>query len=402
MDGILKKFSVPKLIVLVLLSLYSLFLLLRIAAGVDKRYQWDFKTHYCAAQVAEGGLNFYDQPYLRHFCSPDVQQYYSYTPQSIWFFRFFSLFDYPTAYLLFFLLKVFALAGLLVLWKKIFLEKEGDLGFFVFALLAFNNALYVDLLAGNVSLFEQLALWLAFFFFLRRRLFLFGLCLVIIANFKVVPLAFLILLLFLEDKKKYLHFFGWLGAFAGLQAVSYAFSPFLYKEFLRVFFSMLRETSGILNPSTFVWLQNLLRNYYPKIMGTPPHPALVYSIFALLAVAIIWLTGRAVFRLRRRESPDAAKIMVFLSCAAYALLMPRFKDYSYVLLLVPAYFALKKTVGGLGRVFFFALMILSVPEYVNLPGLKEVFEQVWLFMPLWAAAAVWLLYLRYAFSSGKT
>jgi hypothetical protein len=92
--------------------------------------------------------------------------------------------------------------------------------------------------------------------------------------------------------------------------------------------------------------------------------------------------------------------MVFLSCAAYALLMPRFKDYSYVLLLVPAYFALKKTVGGLGRVFFFALMILSVPEYVNLPGLKEVFEQLWRFMPLWAAAAVWVLYLRVAFSSG--
>jgi hypothetical protein len=374
--------------------------LLRIAAGVDQRYQWDFKTHYCAAQVAERGLNFYDQPYLRHFCNPDVQQCYSYTPQSIWFFRFFSLFDYPTAYLLFFLLKVLALVGLLVLWKKIFLEEAGDLGFFVFALLAFNNALYVDLLAGNVSLFEQLALWLAFFFFLRRRLFLFGLCLVVIANFKVVPLAFLILLLFLEDKKKLLHFFGWLGAFVGLQAVSFVFSPFLYKEFLRVFFGMLRETGGILNPSTFAWLQNLLRSYCPKVMGTLPPPALVYSVFALLAAVIIWLTGRAVFRLRRRESPEAAKIIVFLSCAAYALLMPRFKDYSYVLLLVPAYFALKKTIGGLGRVFFFALMILSVPEYVNLPGLKEVFEQLWRFMPLWAAAAVWVLYLRVAFSSG--
>jgi len=401
MVDILKKFSVPKLIVLILFGLYSLFLLLRIAAGVDQRYQWDFKTHYCAAQVAERGLNFYDQPYLRHFCSPDVQQYYSYTPQSIWFFRFFSVFDYPTAYLLFFLLKVLALAGLLVLWKKIFLEEEGDLGFFVFALLAFNNALYVDLLAGNVSLFEQLALWLAFFFFLRRRLFLFGLCLVVIANFKVVPLAFLVLLLFLDDKKKYLHFFGWLGAFAGLQVVSFVFSPFLYKEFLRVFFGMLRETSGILNPSTFVWLQNLLRNLIPKVTGSLPPLALVYSVFGLLAAVIIWLTGRAVLRLRRRESPDAAKITVFLSCVAYALLMPRFKDYSYVLLLVPAYFALKKTVGGLGRVFFFALMILSVPEYVNLPGLKEVFEQVWRFMPLWAAAAVWILYLRYSFSSGK-
>jgi len=402
MTGLMKKYGIFKLVILVLLCLYSLFLLLNIATGINQRFQWDFKTYYCAAHVAGLGLNYYDPAYLRHFCSMDVQQYYNYTPLTIWFFRFFNLFDYPTAYLLYFLLKVVALAGLLFVWKKLFLEKEGDLGFFVFALLAFNNALYVDLLAGNISLFEQLALWLAFFFLLRRRLFLFGLCLVVIANFKVVPLAFLILLLFLEDKKKFIYFFGWLGAFAGLQVVSYVFSPFLYKEFLRVFFSMLRETSGILNPSAFVWLQNLLRSYYPKVMGTLPPPALVYSVFALVAAAIIWLSGRAVFRLRRRESPEAAKIIVFLSCVAYALLMPRFKDYSYVLLLVPAYFALKKMVGGLGRILFFALMILSVPEHVNLPGFKEIFEQVWYIFPLWAAATVWILYLRYANSSGGT
>jgi hypothetical protein len=401
MASLSKKLSVPKVVVLVLLGLYSLFLLWKIASGIDKRYQWDFKTHYCAAQVAEMGLNYYDQPYLRHFCSPDVQQYYSYTPLSIWFFRFFSLFDYPTAYLLFFILKVLALGGLLFLWKKIFLETEGDLGFFVFALLAFNSALYVDLLAGNVSLFEQLGLWLGFFFLLKRKPFLFGLCLVAIANFKVVPLAFLILLLFLAEKKKYLYFFGWLAGFLGLQAVTYILSPFLFKEFLRVFFSMLRETSGILNPSTFVWLQNLIRSYYPRVLGAPAPVLLSYAVFALVAVVIVWLTGRALGRLKRQGSLETEKVIIFLSCTAYALLLPRFKDYSYVLLLVPAYFALKKYSGGLGRVFLFGLMILSVPEYVNLPGLKEVFEQVWGFMPMWAALVIWILYLGHAFSLNK-
>ena len=402
MASLYKKFSASKVVVLVLLGLYSLFLLWKIAGGIDQRYQWDFKTHYCAAHVAEMGLNFYDQPYLRHFCSPDVQQYYSYTPLSIWFFRFFSLFDYPTAYLLFFILKVLALAGLFFLWKKIFLETEGDLGFFVFALLAFNSALYVDLLTGNISLFEQLGLWLGFFFLLRRKLFLFGLCVVLVANFKVVPLAFLILLLFLAEKKKYLHFFGWLAGFFGLQAVSYALSPFLFKEFLRVFFSMLRETSGALNPSTFVWLQNLIRSYYPRVLGSAPPVLLSYVVFTLAAVVIVWLTGQALGRLKRRGGLETEKVAIFLSCMAYALLLPRFKDYSYVLLLVPAYFALKKYSGGLGRVFLFGLMILSVPEFVNLPGFKEIFEQVWGFMPMWAAVVIWILYLRHAFSLSKS
>ena len=402
MASLYKKPSVPNVVVLVLLGLYSLFLLWKIASGIDKRYQWDFKTHYCAAHVAEMGLNYYDEPYLRHFCSPDVRHFYSYAPLSVWFFRLFSLFDYPTAYLLFFILKVLALAGLLFLWKKIFLETEGDLGFFVFALLAFNGALYVDLLAGNVSLFEQLGLWLGFFFLLRRKPFLFGLCVVLVANFKVVPLAFLILILFLAEKKKYLYFFGWLAGFLGLQAVSYALSPFLFKEFLRIFFSMLRESSGILNPSTFVWLQNLIRSYYPRVLGAPAPALLIYAVFALLAAIIIWLTGRALGRLKRRGGLETEKVVIFLSCIAYALLLPRLKDYSYVLLLVPAYFALKKYSGGLGRVFLFGLMILSVPEFVNLPGFKEIFEQVWGFMPMWAAVVIWILYLRHAFSLPKT
>ena len=407
MAGVSKKFSIPKVAVLVLLGLYSLFLLLKIATGVDKRYQWDFKTHYCAAHVAEMGLNFYEQPYLRHFCSPDVQQYYSYTPLSIWFFRFFNLFDYPTAYLLFFILKVLALAGLLFLWKKIFLETEGDLGFFVFALLAFNSALYIDLLTGNISLLEQLGLWLGFFFLLRRRLFLFGLCVVVIANFKVVPLAFLILLLFQEDKKKYLHFFGWLGGFTALQAVSYALSPFLFKEFVRGFLGMLRETSGILNPSVYVWFYNLLGSFYPNVRGPSgqggdPPLLLVTLVFGLAAALVVWLTGRALSRLKRQGGLETEKIIIFLLCTVYALLLPRFKDYSYVLLLVPAYFALKKYSGGLGRVFLFGLMILSIPDYVNLPGFKEIFEQVWDFMPMWAAVVIWILYLRHAFSLNKT
>jgi hypothetical protein len=387
-----------RIVVFVLLSLYSLFLLWHVASGVDKRFQWDFKTYYCAARVAEIGLNFYDQPYLRHFCSPDVQQYYNYTPLSIWFFRFFALFDYPTAYLLFFILKILVLAGLLFLWKKIFLEAEGDLGFFIFALLAFNNALYVDLLTGNISLLEQLGLWLGFFFLLRRRLFLFGLCVVGVANFKVIPLVFLILLLFLGEKKKFLHFFGWLAGFIVLQAVSFAISPFLFKQFLHVFFTMLRETRSILNPATFVWLQDLFHSYYPKVVGGAPPILAVYAAFALAALIIIWLTGRALSRLKRQPGLESEKIVIFLSCTAYALLIPRFKDYSFVLLLVPAYFALKKYSGGLGRVFLFVLMILSIPDTVNLPGLQEIFKYVWGYAPLWAAVVVWILYLRHAFS----
>lgn len=376
--------------------LYAAVLLLGIGRGLDDKLQWDFKSHYCAAQVSELGLNFYDEPFLRHYCSPDASQYYSYTPLSIWFFRFFSLFPYGAAYYLFFGLKILALTALLFLWMKYFLEEEADPGFYLFALLAFNGALYLDLRAGNVSLFEQLGLWLGFFFLLKKRPALFGLCVVLAASFKVVPLAFLGLLLFLGGRKKLLHLGGSLLAFLGLQALSFALNPFLFKEFLRVFFTMLREVRGITNPSTFVWIQDVLNGASGALFGRPASPLLVFGAFLLLAALVAALTWAAVARLRKMPGRVAEKEMIFLFCLAYSLIMPRFKDYSYILLLVPAYFALKTHAAGVGRVVLFGLAVLSTAGNTSLPGFEVVFRYLWNYFPLLTAAVFWALTLRSA------
>jgi len=381
-----------------LVFLYAAFLLLGIGRGLDDRLQWDFKSHYCAAQVHELGLNFYVEPYLRHFCSPDASQYYSYTPLSIWFFRFFSLFPYGTAYGLFFGLKVLALAALLLLWMRHFLEEEADPGFYLFILLAFNGALYLDLRAGNVSLFEQAGLWLGFFFLLKKKPALFGLCVVLAASFKVVPLAFLGLLLFLGGRKKLLHLGGSLLAFLGLQALSFALNPTLFKDFLRVFFTMLREVRGITNPSMFVWVQDALNSAAGTFFGRPAPPSVVYGAFVLLAALVVFLTWKALTRISKRTGRETDKAALFLFCLAYALIMPRFKDYSYILLLVPAYHALKKHAAGLGRVFLFGLAALSVAGNTSLPGFEVVFRYVWDYFPLLTAVVFWVLSLRSAFN----
>jgi len=377
-------------------SLYAAFLFFSIIRGIDHGSQWDFKSHYCAAQVHKLGLNFYDEPYLRHYCSPDASQYYSYTPLSIWFFRFFNLFPFSTAFYLFLALKALALAALFVIWTRIFLEKEADPGFFVFSLLAFNGALFLDLRAGNVSLFEQLGLWLGFFFLLRKKPALFGLCVVLVATFKVVPLIFLALLLVVKEKKKALYFGGSLLVFAALQGLSFALNPFLGKEFFRVFFSMLRETRGITNPSSFLWLQEVVDSSSLSVFGRQAPNLLIFGLWAAVSGLIVFLTWKALSRIRRNPGGDSDKAVIFLFCLAYALLMPRFKDYSYILLLVPAYFALKKYAAGLGRVFLFVLAGLSVAENTSLPGFEVVFRHFWNYFPLFTGAVFWALYLRRA------
>lgn len=386
-----------RLLALIGFFLYSAFLLVTVARGIDERYQWDFKSHYCAAQVHKLGLNLYDEPYLRHYCSPDASQYYSYTPLSIWFFRFFNLFPFETAYYLFLALKVLALAALFVIWTRIFLEKEADPGFFVFALLAFNGALFLDLRAGNVSLLEQLGLWMGFYFLLKKKPALFALCVILVATFKIVPLVFLGFLLLMREKKKVLYFAGSLLVFAAIHGLSFALSPELHKEFLRVFLTMLREIRGITNPSTFVWVQDAVNGAHSVLFAGAAPPSLVYGAFGLAAAVILFLTWRAAVRFRKDQDRDSDKAVVFLFCLAYALVMPRFKDYSYVLLLVPAYFALKKYAAGLGRVFLFGLAVLSVAQNTSLPGFQVVFGYLWNYIPLFTAVVFWGLYLRHAF-----
>ena len=99
-----------KRILVVLLALYVLWTAWQIIKGSD-RYQWDFKKDYYAAKVQAAGLNFYDKPYLRHFAGSPVNQFYGYLPISIWFFRIFTLFSYPVAFVLNLAFMALLLAG---------------------------------------------------------------------------------------------------------------------------------------------------------------------------------------------------------------------------------------------------------------------------------------------------
>lgn len=360
--------------------------------------QWDFKTHYYAAEVDEAGLNFYDRPYLHHFARSPVTQYYSYPPVSIWFFRFFSLFKYRTAYTLFLVLKCFVLLSLVILWQKEFLQAKGGVFFYVFLVFAFNGALYIDIVAGNISLFEQFGLWFAFFFFLRQKYTIFCLLVLLASIFKVVPIFFLIVLLFSQEKKKYLYFLGSAAVFLLVHLISYLMNPFLFGEFVRVFSNMLREKRGITNPSTYVFLNSVINRLNQK-MGLNLPPAILPAVFLLVAIGIIFISWKAYLRIKQMPDANRGRLLIFLTCLVYALLIPRFKDYSYTLLLVPAYFILMNLTEKKGTVFLFILMILTMPTHANPPGIEVISEFFWNFYPLVLAYLVWILFLRGIYDS---
>ena len=80
-------------------------------------------------------------------------------------------------------------------------------------------------------------------------------------------------------------------------------------------------------------------------------------------------------------------------CLAYSLLVPRFKDYTYVLLIAPAFEAVLRESGrrkaGRWLMLPFLLSAGSPIFEANLP-----LALFWQYYPLWLAIALWLYYAR--------
>jgi len=124
-------------------------------------------------------------------------------------------------------------------------------------------------------------------------------------------------------------------------------------------------------------------------------PAAVATVIYAVAVGVIVLaTGAALRRLRTNGGDGSQRTGIFLFCMAYAIILPRFPDYSYILLLVPTYVLLRETdISGVVPLFVLA----SLPVTgCRLPG-GGAWLMAFRYYPLLLAFAVWGLYLRLAF-----
>src|SRR5262249_40394213 len=102
----------------------------------------------------------------------------------------------------------------------------------LFFILAFGGAIYADLVAGNVSVFEELLLWLGFSQLLRGRHFVFALCVVVAAQVKLTPIFFAVLLIAACEPRQWRAFFATLIAFFALFSLNYWLQPELFRDFL--------------------------------------------------------------------------------------------------------------------------------------------------------------------------
>jgi hypothetical protein len=380
-----------------LLILYVAGLLIYMLVHMEQ-FQWDFRTYYFAAEAYTKGLNPYDVNTISALSSVPITLKFVYPPVTLLFFRLFVLVDYDAASYLFLAFKFMFLMALVALWKYRILKDRADLPFYFFCVFAFNSAIYIDISAGNISVIEQFFIWLAFLFFLKRKIPLFCLLIIIAGFFKVWPILFLFLLWFSNEKKKWKYFSGSLLTFIALMLISFMISPGLFANFMQNAGAIYER--GVRNPATFSLIMDPFQ-LLAKETGIIVPVAVPMIIFSIVIIGILFTSWQAYRRLSYTEREDKEKLFLFLACLVYALILPRFKDYSYILLIVPAYFILKELTYRKATPVLFILIILPSPISASLPGISLISRVIWEYYSLFMAFGIWGLYIYEIFSHGN-
>ncbi|MCP4627535.1 MAG: DUF2029 domain-containing protein [bacterium] len=379
------------IVITILLVGYFITLVLHVSAHYDQ-YLWDFRSHRASGKIMASGLNPYDTDTL----SPKTRTkfLYTYPPATLFFYRLLALPDFKTAAHIFLIGKFIMLVSLVYFWKREFLREDSGPLFYVFCLLAFNSTVFLDMIAGNINLVQQAMLWLGFSFYIRGRYKLFCLFILIAASFKMTPVFFLILMLLPDDKNKYKYFFGAGAVFLSYLLIQYIVVPDLFTGFIKNALIVVGE-SGDVVPSTNKLIGAIFELIAPLTGLTVP-ATLESGIFILIAAAVVFFSYKACMRIKHAGTDKRAMLEVFVVCLVYALIHPRFKDYGYILLLVPGYYIIMNSPSTKIAPFLFIVFIMS--NRMMLPIVSSIYDIVWVFFPLMVAYCAWGIYLFEIFS----
>jgi len=116
--------------------------------------------------------------------------------------------------------------------------------------------------------------------------------------------------------------------FSSVQFVSYLHDPAMFGDFIKNARSL--DEWGYLNPSSLAFIRDIMYHSFGWLFTGAYMDLIFYIPFILILFALTYYsTRKSDFQKNRMD-------LIIISLFLYALTMPRFKDYSYILLIVPA------------------------------------------------------------------
>jgi Glycosyltransferase family 87 len=301
---------------------------------------WDFRVYYHAAQAWRDGLNPYDTHTLPDQLREDGFKF-NYPPFSLGLFAPFTRLPVQRALQVFTALKAIALAWLIWLWSRVLRTRVTEPAWVLFLVFAYSSTIFIDFIAGSVTTFEQVLLWIGFAALLEKRHWIFVAAVVCASLFRLAPIGLLAACLAVPGERRYRYVAAGVLAFALIFAVTYILSPQLTLEFVRTIPKNFGER-GRLNPALGAFVMDASDLVARRLGITVAQwiPGAVFVAFASTIVVATMVVVRAAARVARTQRVDAILYAVVL---AYAVAMPRFRNYHYMLLIVPTYFVLTQS-----------------------------------------------------------
>jgi hypothetical protein len=356
--------------------------------------RWDARMCYFAGQAYASGLNPYDNAVISRLAHTDIALPYVYPPPTLLLWAALSKLGLEDAINVFSVIQLLLLALTTWLWVRGFLKGDVDAPGYAFFFLGYNGATIWQLVAGNTVTIEQTLVWLGLYFFLRGKTPHFCASILAAAAFKVVPIVFLALLLFSQDRRRYWYLLFSAAVFSIYIAVPFAANPdYLsgYSEGINAWYAYPNER-GTLTPSSLPLMTDLA-SLAGDAFGVALPGGLPAAAHAIVVLAVFAISFKAFLALRRGGSADR-RILVFFACVVFALTAVRFKNYQYTLLIPPTLYILRQPRYVRYYLPLLAFSFAIVPYSGTLTGAWILAE----YYPLLVAYVVWALYLVEIFS----
>ena len=243
-----------------------------------------------------------------------------------------------------------------MLWKKFFTAKGTKyITLIIFSLLSFGMAVFWDVLAGNIALFEALLLYTGFYFFVyKKNASLLAVFIFAAAFFKIAPLFFASILM-LHSLAKYRIQLALMAMGSLLVALlSWYLMPEHSSSFVQIVANL--DERGDLNPASLALIRDVYEIFFESASQSIADEVL-YVVYAAILCSIVY------YKMNRYEL-TRFEILV-LMILMYALIAPRMKNYSYILL-VPVSLMIIQSFGTVTKVILMVLFcsLLLVPYQV--------------------------------------
>lgn len=308
----------------------------------------DLEVYYHAAKTFFAGGSPYDVAEINRMENTKLVLPFLYHPYFLLLFSPLIKFSLENAAKLWVFLNFAVVFYLLWLWNSIFNGKYRIFLLLLLSFFSFNYVLSINFYTGNIALLAAALLWTAFYFLLREKSFGFLIFLFLTFLFKLFPIVFFPLIFFIPAEKRK-NVGKLIAGLAGVWVLPFVFRPQLLIQYFSGLMSVPVE-SGPLSPCSYSLIADLAAEWGPFSTN------IIYLIWASLAVYLFWQG------LKKLNWPADKLSIINLSLLTFIVVVPRFKDYSYVLAVPVVY---KMIIDNIILVFLPFMSVLNFIRYSN-------------------------------------